>query len=290
MESDKSSKSLMFSGRILNRIGRVCLSSTAGKLLMLLFQAVRSIFSPSRSFHTDSNNVIAQVFFTGVQIFPVMFIIATLFGTVTIIQALTVMPRVGFSDSFGSLMVIVLVRELGPIITAFLIAGRSGSALTSMIGSMSINSEVDALATMGVNPIRYLVMPSLIGGIIAMLMMNILFSVSGICAGFIATKLLIAITGNVLNVHISWHYLSSSVLSALTPTDFVMTVVKPVCFAVIIVINACYQGLSIREDSRQIPKATSRSVIYSFLYIVVTDVALSLFYIFQYFQAMSKII
>ena len=128
MESDKASKSLMFSGRILNRIGRVCLSSTAGKLLMLLFQAVRSIFSPSRSFHTDSNNVIAQVFFTGVQIFPVMFIIATLFGTVTIIQALTVMPRVGFSDSFGSLMVIVLVRELGPIITAFLIAGRSGSA------------------------------------------------------------------------------------------------------------------------------------------------------------------
>ena len=66
-------------------------------------------------------------------------------------------------------MVAVIIREVGPILTAFLIAGRSGSALTTMIGTMAINSEVDALSTLGVNPIRYLVMPALIGGVIAML-------------------------------------------------------------------------------------------------------------------------
>ena len=77
---------------------------------------------------------------------------------------------------------------------------------------------------------------------------------------------------------------------ALTPTDFVMTIVKPVVFALIIVINACYQGLTIRRDVRQVPKATSRSVIYSFLYIVIADVVLSVFYILQYFNEVSKII
>jgi phospholipid/cholesterol/gamma-HCH transport system permease protein len=290
MQNEDPTKSFTFFGRIFWWLGSVFLSTTPGKQTRLVFEVLFSIFSKSRNFRTDFRNVILQIFFTGVEIFPVLFVVATLFGTVIIIEALTVMPKVGFSDSFGSLMVIVVVRELGPILTAFLIAGRSGSALTAMIGSMEINSEVDALATMGVNPIRYLVMPALIGGIFALLIMNIIFSISGICAGFLTTKALIAIAGNAINVQISWHYLSSSILTALTPTDFVMTIVKPVVFAFIIVINACYQGLTIRRDVRQVPKATSRSVIYSFLYIVIADVVLSVFYIFQYFNEVSKII
>ncbi len=290
MQNEDPTKSFTLFGRIFCWLGNVFLSTTPGKQTRLVFDVLFSIFSKSRNFRTDFRNVILQIFFTGVEIFPVLFVVATLFGTVIIIEALTVMPKVGFSDSFGSLMVIVVVRELGPILTAFLIAGRSGSALTAMIGSMEINSEVDALATMGVNPIRYLVMPALIGGIFALLIMNIIFSISGICAGFLTTKALIAIAGDAINVQISWNYLSSSILMALTPTDFVMTIVKPVVFALIIVINACYQGLTIRRDVRQVPKATSRSVIYSFLYIVIADVVLSVFYIFQYFNEVSKII
>ena len=290
MQNEDPTKPFTFFGRLFWWLGSVFLSTTPGKQTRLVFDVLFSIFSKSRNFRTDFRNVILQIFFTGVEIFPVLFVVATLFGTVIIIEALTVMPKVGFSDSFGSLMVIVVVRELGPILTAFLIAGRSGSALTAMIGSMEINSEVDALATMGVNPIRYLVMPALIGGIFALLIMNIIFSISGICAGFLTTKALIAIAGDAINVQISWNYLSSSILMALTPTDFVMTIVKPVVFALIIVINACYQGLTIRRDVRQVPKATSRSVIYSFLYIVIADVFLSVFYIFQYFNEVSKII
>lgn len=290
MQNEDPTKSFTLFGRIFCWLGNVFLSTTPGKQTRLVFEVLFSIFSKSRNFRTDFRNVILQIFFTGVEIFPVLFVVATLFGTVIIIEALTVMPKVGFSDSFGSLMVIVVVRELGPILTAFLIAGRSGSALTAMIGSMEINSEVDALATMGVNPVRYLVMPALIGGVFALLIMNIIFSISGIGAGFLTTKALIAIAGDAINVQISWNYLSSSILMALTPTDFVMTLVKPVVFAFIIVINACYQGLTIRRDVRQVPKATSRSVIYSFLYIVIADVVLSVFYIFQYFNEVSKII
>lgn len=277
-------------GSIFNRLGRSFLSTVFGKQLLLFFRVIHSIFSEGRNLRTDIRNTIRQIYFTAVEVFPVLFIVATLTGTITIIEALTVMPRVGFSDAFGGLMVVVLVREIGPILTAFLISGRSGSALTTMIGTMAINSEVDALSTLGVSPIRYLVMPALVGGTLSMLVANILFSVSGICAGFAVTKLIVAVSGDALNLHVSWHYLSTSILNSLTATDFVLSIVKPLMFGIIIFINACYHGLNIRKDIRQVPKATSRSVIYSFLFVIVTDVLFSLFYIFDYVNRVSRII
>lgn len=290
MKNNVVYKKLTLPGRLFYLLGVFFLSSTPGQQFSLFVKTVASVFSRKKNFKSDSKNVINQIFFTGVEIFPVLFIVATLFGTVIIIEVITMMNKVGFSDVVGDLMVIVIIRELGPIFTAFLIAGRSGAALTTYIGSMAINSEVDALATMGVDPIRYLVMPALIGGIFAVLIMTILFSFSGICAGFLMAKLLIYFAGDILNVQISWAYLSTAILQSLTMTDFILVIVKPVIFACVIITNASYQGLAIRKDVRQVPKATSRSVIYSFLYIVIFDVILSSFYIFQYFGEISKII
>lgn len=279
-----------FFGSVFNKIGRRFLSTVFGCQLLLFFQTIHSIFAEGRNFKRDMQSIIQQIYFTAVEVFPVLFVVAALAGTVTIVEALTVMPRVGFSNSFGGLMVAVIIREVGPILTAFLIAGRSGSALTTMIGTMSINSEVDALATLGVNPVRYLVMPALIGGVISMLIATVLFSVCGISAGFLITKFLIAVSGESLNLNLSWHFLSASILASLTVTDFALAVIKPIFFGIFIFINACYRGLTIRRDIRQVPKATSRSVIYSFLYVIVLDELFSFFYIFDYATQMSRII
>ncbi len=277
-------------GAAFNKLGKAFLSTVFGQQLLLFFRTIHSLFSEERDLRSDIRSIINQIYFTAVEIFPVLFVIATLTGTVTIVEALTVMPRVGFQDSFGGLMVVVLIREIGPILTAFLISGRSGSALTTMIGTMSINSEVDALATLGVNPIRYLVMPALFGGTIALVISSILFSVSSICAGFAVTKIIMAVSGDALNLHITWHYFSMAILNSLTATDFVMVIAKPLAFGFIIFINACYRGLNIHRDIRQVPKAASRSVIYSFLAIIIVDVLFSLFYIFDYINQMSRII
>lgn len=231
-----------------------------------------------------------QTFFTGVEIFPILFIVATLFGSVVIVEVMTLMGKVGFSDVVGSLMVVVIIRELGPILTAFLIAGRSGSSLTTYIGTMVIDSEVDALATMGVDPIRYLVMPGLIGGTIATFIMTIIFSSSAICAGYLVIKILTIISGNVLNLQLTWNYLTTEILNAMTITDFIFIVIKPIVFGCIITTNACYQAMNIPRDIRQVPKATGRSVIKSFFYIVCADVILSMFYFLDYFNEISKII
>jgi phospholipid/cholesterol/gamma-HCH transport system permease protein len=290
MEVQTNDKKLTLVGRKFHALGLFLLRRPVGQEIALFVRAIMSLFNKSRSFKTDSRNIILQTFFTGVEIFPILFVVATLFGTVVIIEVITMMGKMGFDDVVGGLMVVVIIRELGPILTAFLIAGRSGSSLTTYIGGMVINSEVDALATMGVDPVRYLVMPGLIGGAIATFIMNIVFSTSAICAGYLMTKIAIALTGNALNLQLTWDYLSTEILKALTFTDFIFIVVKPIVFGCIITTNACYQAMNIPRDIRQVPKATGRSVIKSFFYIVCADVFLSLFYFIDYFNEISKII
>ncbi len=290
MEEQTNDKKLTLVGRKFHALGLFLLRRPVGQEVALFVRAIMSLFNKSRSFKTDSRNIILQTFFTGVEIFPILFVVATLFGTVVIIEVITMMGKMGFGDVVGGLMVVVIIRELGPILTAFLIAGRSGSSLTTYIGGMVINSEVDALATMGVDPVRYLVMPGLIGGAIATFIMNIVFSTSAICAGFLMTKAAIAVTGNAFNLQLTWDYLSTEILKALTFTDFIFIVVKPIVFGCIITTNACYQAMNIPRDIRQVPKATGRSVIRSFFYIVCADVFLSLFYFIDYFNEISKII
>ncbi|WP_254793957.1 ABC transporter permease [Fibrobacter sp. UWH4] len=271
-------------------LGIFLLRRPMGQLCALFFKAVASLFSRSRNFKTDSRNIIMQTFFTGVEIFPILFVVATLFGTIVIIEVISMMGKMGFSDVVGSLIVVVIIRELGPILTAFLIAGRSGSSLTTYIGSMVINSEVDALATMGVDPIRFLVMPGLIGGCIALFIMNFFFSLSAICGGYLVTKGAVLLSGNMINIQLTWSYLSHEILSAISMTDFVFIIVKPLVFGAIITTNACYQALNITRDVRQVPKAVSRSVIKSFLYVVLADVFLSLVYFVEYMNNFSTII
>lgn len=271
-------------------LGLFLLRRPMGQLCALFFKAVASLFSRSRNFKTDSRNIIMQTFFTGVEIFPILFVVATLFGTIVIIEVISMMGKMGFSDVVGSLIVVVIIRELGPILTAFLIAGRSGSSLTTYIGSMVINSEVDALATMGVDPIRFLVMPGLIGGCIALFIMNIFFSLSAICGGYLVTKGAVLLSGNMINIQLTWSYLSHEILEAISMTDFVFIIVKPLVFGAIITTNACYQALNITRDVRQVPKAVSRSVIKSFLYVVLADVFLSLVYFVEYMNNLSTII
>ena len=287
-------------GRMFHSLGIFILKRTIGQQIALFFRTISSIFASSHNFKTDSRNIILQTFFTGVEIFPPLFIVASLFGTVVIIEVISLMGKVGFSDIVGDLMVVVIIRELSPIITAFMIAGRTGSSLTTYIGSMVINSEVDALATMGINPIRYLVMPSVIGGAIATVIMNIIFSASAIGAGFLVTKGLIFLGGfmsnlqminvNAPDLQITWSYLSAEILKALTIPDFVFSIIKPLVFGIIITINACFQALNIKRDIRQVPKATSRSVIMSFLSIVLADAVFLLYYVKNYMDNLSQII
>jgi len=280
----------MLPAKAFHLLGLFVLHRPFGQMVALFCRAVSSLFSKNRSFKTDSRNIILQAFFTGIEIFPTLFVVATLFGTITIVEVISMMGKMGFADFVGSMIVAVIIRDLGPILTAFLIAGRSGSSLTAYSGSMVINDEVDALATMGVNPVRFLVMPSLIGGCVAMFIMNIFFSLSAICGGYLLTKGAIVFAGNMMNIQLTWDYLSTEILKALQIFDFAFIIIKPIVFGAIITTNACYQALNIPRDVRQVPKAVSRSVIKSFLYVVIADGILSLYYFVDYVNNLNQLI
>ena len=139
METNKDEQ-LTVIGKMFHSLGLFLLRKTAGQQVALFIRAFMSLFSRSRSFKTDSKNIILQTFFTGVEIFPILFVVATLFGTVVIVEVITMMGKVGFSDVVGGLMVVVIIRELGPILTAFLIAGRRRSPPTSAAWSSTPRS------------------------------------------------------------------------------------------------------------------------------------------------------
>jgi len=276
--------------RVLETIGRYFMGTHLGKLAALFFKSLWFLISDRRRWKLDLRQIIGQTYFTGVESLWLVMVVATLFGVVVIVEALTVVPKVGFGNFFGNLMVIVVIRELGPILTAFLIAGRSGSALATYIGSMQVESEVDALETMGIDPVRYLVMPALLGGMLAMFIANGVFSVSAIGAGFLVAKALVGVAGDFFALQLDWTVFSSSILQALRPMDFVMAVIKPLVFAAIITTNACYHARTVQNDVREVPKATSRSVVHSFVLIVLSDLLLSLAYILEYLRQVNSVI
>ena len=290
-EASEHYKHYSVPARVMFWIGQLWLRSIFGKLSVIFFKSMLAFVTiDSRRLRTELRQIILQVYFTGIEAFPLIALVATLLGTLTITQALTVMPKVGFTDFFGNLMVIVIIRELGPVLTAFLIAGRTGAALAAYIGNMKVEHEVDALETMGIDPVKYIMMPSIIGGMVAMVILNALFSSIAIVVGFLVAKVLISVLQNFFEAQLLWDHYIDSILLGIRPMDFVMIILKPMIFGALIALNACLFGMEIKNDVREVPKATSKSVVFSFITVVIADLLLSLVYILEYMRAMRSML
>jgi len=285
-----SASNFSMPGRIISRIGYLFLKSHVGHLLSLFFLAIHSFFQDRGNRKIDVEQIIEQVFNIGVRSLPLIFIVGTILGSVLIINTAGLVPKIGFGNFFGNLMVIAIIRELGPILTGFLIAGRSGSSLTTRIASMKVNSEIDALETLGINPMRFLILPALIGSILAMLIANCFFCVSAIGSGFLITKAATILLEGFFKAQLEWNSYFTSILAALKPVDFIIGFIKPCIFASIIATNACYYGTRIRTDQRAVPIATSQSVVSSFIFIVASDLLLSFVYILDYINSVNSVI
>jgi phospholipid/cholesterol/gamma-HCH transport system permease protein len=270
--------------------GHAFLRSHVGQLFSLSFLALASLFSTKGNRKIDIHQIISQIYHIGIVSLPLIFTVGVIFGTVLIMISTTYMLKVGFGSSFGDIIVVAIVQQLGPILTAFLIAGRSGSSLTTRIASMKVNSEIDALETLGISYIRFLVMPAFIGSIVAMVIATCFFCLSAIGAGFLITKIIAFFLDGFITIQLEWGSYSLSILTALSPLDFVMGLLKPIVFAAIITTNACYFGTRIPNDQRAVPIATSRAVVSSFIFIVVSNLLLSATYIPGYISSMKSVI
>ncbi|MFW6331188.1 MAG: ABC transporter permease [Gemmatimonadota bacterium] len=213
--------------------------------------------------------VINQIRFTAVQALPFLTIMALVIGLAVIAQASAQAARFGFSDILGTILVTVVIRELGPLLTAIVVLGRSGTAIAAELATNGVLRETEALESMGVDPLQYFVIPRVIGGAISVAMLVIFFDLVALGggAGFAWWM-----------ADVSPAALAGSVRAALTPLDLWLTVVKGGVFGVGIATLCSYEGLVGGRVPTDIPQCVTRGVVASLLFIFLVSVSFSLLF------------
>jgi len=201
-----------------------------------------------------------QLRFTALEAVGLVLLLSGVLSYLIISTTITQLDRVGASELIGKLMVVAIVRELGPLLTAVAIVGRSGTAITAELATNTVLGEVRALEGMGIDPYHYLVLPRLIGCVVSLVTLMVVFDVIAVLGGYLAAAL---IGGMSIQ-----HYLAI-VLTSLTTQDVVLTLVKGLLFGLVIGLIPSFEGLAVRRGPTEIPQAVIRGTVRSLAVIFV---------------------
>jgi phospholipid/cholesterol/gamma-HCH transport system permease protein len=197
---------------------------------------------------------------------PIVLLVSVLVGLTTALQAAYQLRQFGANIYIADLVSISMLRELGPLMAAILVAGRSGAAITAEIGTMRVNEEVDALTLLGVNPIEYLGVPRVYAATITQPLLGVLAALVGIAGGFVVALTVLGINGAA--------YFNET-LTAVFASDLLFNVAKSCVFGWIIVVVGLFYGLRVSGGAEGVGRATTRSVVTSIFLIIVADCVFS---------------
>jgi len=231
-----------------------------GEVLILLWRTLVSF----REIPRNITPILTQMAIIGYETLPVASVMAFFVGMVLALQTGMELTKYGTQDIIGSIVGLSLVRELGPVMTSFLVAGRAGSAMAAEIGVMKVYEEIDALKTLDIDPIRYLAMPRLIAALICVPILTIYADAIGMLGGAIISHLH-------PRLFISYGTYTDSLRLALKMKEIVVGLTKSFVFGGIIAVVCCYVGFNTSGGARGIGIATTRSVVLSFMLILVAD-------------------
>ncbi len=249
------------------RVGRRALASFSdfGALLRTLSGAFSADLAPGVAARRLVHGIITtQVMFTGVQALSLVSVIGLLIGASIIIQTNMMMPADG--ELIGRVLVAVVLRELAPLITAIVVAGRSGTAIATELGNMKVNSEVLALSSLGVDPLRYVVLPRLVACVVSVVALMIYFSIVSLSGAFLI---------GILWSGASLSSFQQGVAGSVMPHDLVLFLVKGVGLGTIVGWLSCHFGLEVKSSPTEVPQQASRAVVMSLLGCVVYNTALT---------------
>lgn len=236
-------------------------------LATLVFLAVWDLVAPTRQGRGEAARIIArQILFTGVDALPVVSAIALMLGIIIITQAGTQLPKVGAGGLVGTIIVVVVIRELGPLLTAFIVVGRSGTAITTELGNMRVGQEVTALELMGVRVTRFVVMPRLVGVILSMVCLTLYFDAVAVLGGFIVAK---------IKLTVPFEVFGQAIAESLSLEDVILTAVKSILFGTAIAAICCQHGLSVRTSSTEVPQQVTKAMINSVTVCLVMDILIT---------------
>jgi phospholipid/cholesterol/gamma-HCH transport system permease protein len=255
------------------KLGRwTVLQGTEARRLLGFFGRIATVLSQSFSHLRVLRipSIVRHVQETGVSAIPIVSLIAFLISVVVAYLGAQQLARFGATIFVVDLVTIAVLREMGVLLTAIIIAGRSGSAFAAEIGEMQLNEEVDALRAMGMNPIELLVLPRILGLIIALPCLTVIADAMGLAGGGLLS---------LVQLHIPLTQFTIRLREALSPTTFWAGLIKAPVFALLIGMVGCYRGMQVRESARELGRLTTMAVVQSIFLVILADAAFAILFV-----------
>ncbi|MCC6221044.1 MAG: ABC transporter permease [Deltaproteobacteria bacterium] len=242
------------------RVGRGVLDGTRdfGATWVFLAQVVARAFTPP----FNLNLIFQQLNAIGVQSIAVVSLVGIFTGAVLAVQGEYTLSKFGATAYTGSAVALSLIRELGPVLTALMVNGRAGSAMTAELGIMKITEQVDALRSMAVDPMRYLMVPRIIAGVISVPLLTSIFNIVGIAGGYFI---------GVHNLGLASGTFISEMAHAVKDVDVISGLVKSIFFGLCFSWISCYKGWTCGFGAVGVNRATTSAVVTSSVVILVLD-------------------
>ena len=260
----------------LEKIGSIVITTGRSVLniLALFFDTLYWLaVGPSKKKFVKKEGVFYQMVFAGMGSLLIASFVAFFTGIVIAMQSAYQLSRFGANIYVAPMVSVGLARELGPVLTALVVAGRVGAAITAELGTMKVTEQIEALETMALDPIRFLVVPRFLGLLIMLPCLTIFADIIGIMGGFLV---------GVFNLHLDpYRYLTFS-FEFMEWKDVWTGLVKSVVFAITIAMVACYMGLKTRGGAEGVGKSTTLSVVTSFIMIILFDCILTGMFYFMH--------
>ncbi|HNR13382.1 MAG TPA: MlaE family lipid ABC transporter permease subunit [Thermodesulfobacteriota bacterium] len=241
-------------------LGRFTLTAirNLGKPGVFLLKSLFWTFAPPFKF----SRFIKQLEFIGVKSTFIVLLTGAFTGMVLGIQGYYSLNKFGAEALLGPAVALSLIRELGPVISALMVTGRAGSALTAEIGIMRISEQIDALEIMALSPFRYLIVPNLLAGIISLPLLGSIFNVVGIYGGYLVGV-------NLLGLNEGAYF--GEMQNYVDMQDIIDGLTKSLCFGVIISWICCYKGYTAGYGAAGVSKATTQAVVAASVFILIWD-------------------
>jgi len=244
-----------------NNLGRKFLTLLyfLGGLSYLTFQTIFFVFQVP----FKRKAVFEQAEKTGYQSMPIVGLVSLFIGVILALQTAVQMQRLGSEMYIASLVALSMVRELGPVITALIVAGRSGAAITAEIGSMVVTEQVDALRTLAVNPVHYLVVPRFLALMVMLPILTVYANIIGMIGGYLIC---------VYKLRISSSMYINITLEALKFKDIFTGLFKSWIFGMVIALVCCFEAFKVEQAGAEaVGQATRNAVVASFVLILALD-------------------
>jgi phospholipid/cholesterol/gamma-HCH transport system permease protein len=259
------SKELM--PNIVRRFGQAVLGmvqQAGGMLIFLLEGLALAAVPPFRP-----RRVLQEIHSIGVKSTLIILLTAAFAGMVLALQGYYTLRQYGSEGALGSAVGLSLIREMGPVLTGIMVSARAGSAVTAEIGIMRITEQLDALDTMAVNPMQYVVMPKLLAGLVAVPLLTAIFDVVGMMGGYLVGVVMLGVSSGAY---------FSSMNDSVVALDINGGIVKSLVFGLTIILVACYKGYYTEHGAEGVSRATNQTVVLSAVLVLAWDYILTSFF------------